>query len=141
MEFCRKLLFLVLLLLATSVSFGQWKIATPRQVLPVPSDGSTVNFPNVNLISGMKYRVHASGLVTVSNKGETADACYYISAFFLYFPPTTVPVSFNPIVRLEWPAPEKLYLETAYVSVRSELIKTLSRWHLVTLSPQAAVLR
>jgi hypothetical protein len=56
-------------------------------------------------------------------------------------PATAVPVSFNPIVRLEWPTPEKLYLETAYVSVRSELIKTFSRWHLVTLSPQAAVLR
>jgi len=56
-------------------------------------------------------------------------------------PAATVPVSFNPIVRLEWPAPDKLYLETAYVSVRSELIKTFSRWHLVTLSPQAVVLR
>jgi hypothetical protein len=55
--------------------------------------------------------------------------------------PMTVPVSFNPIVRLEWPTPEKLYVETAYVSLRSELIKTFSRWHLVTLSPQAAVLR
>ncbi len=54
---------------------------------------------------------------------------------------TSLPVSFNPIVRLEWPAPEKLYAETAYVSVRSELIKTFSRWHLLTLSPQAAVLR
>jgi len=28
--------------------------------------------------------------------------------------------SFNPIVRVEWPAPEKLYLETVYVSVRSD---------------------
>jgi len=54
---------------------------------------------------------------------------------------TTVPVSFNPIVRLEWPAPEKLYIETAYVSVRSELIKTFARWHLLVLSPQAAVLK
>jgi hypothetical protein len=52
----------------------------------------------------------------------------------------SAPVSFNPIVRLEWPAPEKLYLETAYVSVRSELIKTFGRWHLVTLSPQGALL-
>jgi len=50
-------------------------------------------------------------------------------------------VSFNPIVRLEWPASEKLYIETAYVSVRSELIKTFSRWHLLVLSPQAAVLK
>src|SRR5258706_15043980 len=52
-----------------------------------------------------------------------------------------LPVSFNPIVRLEWPAADKLYLETAYVSMRSELIKTFSRWHLLVLSPQAAVLK
>jgi len=52
----------------------------------------------------------------------------------------TVPFSFNPIVRVEWPTPDKLYVETAYVSVRSELIKTFSRWHLLILSPQAAVL-
>lgn len=57
--------------------------------------------------------------------------------------PTTVglPVSFNPVVRLEWLMPEKLYVETAYVSLRSELIKTFSRWHLLTLSPQAVVLK
>ena len=54
---------------------------------------------------------------------------------------TSDPVSFNPIVRVEWPVPEKLYVETAYVTFRSELIKTFSRWHLITLSPQAAVLR
>ena len=52
-----------------------------------------------------------------------------------------LPVSFNPVVRLEWPAPEKLYAETAYVTLRSELIKTFARWHLLTLSPQAAVLK
>ena len=52
--------------------------------------------------------------------------------------PAGPPVSFNPIVRIEWPTPDKLYLETAYVSLRSELIKTFSRWHLLTLSPQAA---
>ena len=52
-----------------------------------------------------------------------------------------VPVSFNPVVRLEWPAPEKLYIETAYVALRSELIKTFARWHLLSLSPQAAVLK
>jgi hypothetical protein len=52
----------------------------------------------------------------------------------------TLPFSFNPIVRLAWPAPDKLYVETAYISLRSELIKTFSRWHLLMLSPQAAVL-
>ena len=74
-------------------------------------------------------------------KSPTAEASNANSAGQNTPPATTVPVSFNPIVRLEWPAPEKLYLETAYVSVRSEVIKTFSRWHLVTLSPQAAVLR
>lgn len=52
----------------------------------------------------------------------------------------TLPFSFNPIVRLEWPSADKLYVETAYISLRSELIKTFSRWHLLMLSPQAAVL-
>ncbi len=52
-----------------------------------------------------------------------------------------LPVSFNPVIRLEWPTPDKLYLETAYVSLRSELIKTFARWHLITLSPQATVLK
>lgn len=52
-----------------------------------------------------------------------------------------LPVSFNPIVRLEWPTPDKLFIETAYVSLRSELIKTFSRWHMLVLSPQAAVLK
>lgn len=57
-------------------------------------------------------------------------------------PPMTVgePVSFNPIVRIEWPMAEKMFIETAYVSIRSDLIKTFSRWHALTLSPQAAVL-
>ena len=49
--------------------------------------------------------------------------------------------SFNPIVRLEWTAPEKLYLETAFVRLFNEPVHTWSRWHLVTFSPQAAVLK
>ena len=53
----------------------------------------------------------------------------------------TFRASFNPIVRLEWPAPEKLYLETAFVRLFNEPVHTWSRWHLITLSPQAAVLR
>ncbi len=50
-----------------------------------------------------------------------------------------VPVSFNPILRIEWPLPEKLYVQTGYVDLRNAL-PTWSRWHLLTLSPQAAVL-
>jgi len=56
-------------------------------------------------------------------------------------PSATLPFSFNPIARLEWPTTDKLYIETAYISLRSELIKTFSRWHLLVLSPQAAVLK
>lgn len=52
------------------------------------------------------------------------------------------PPSFNPIVRLEWPVPETLYLQTAYVRIYSnETINTFQRWHRLGLSPQAAVLK
>jgi hypothetical protein len=54
-------------------------------------------------------------------------------------PAGTVPVSFNPIVRIEWPVPEKLYVQTGYLDLRN-LLPTFSRWHLLTLSPQAVVL-
>jgi hypothetical protein len=54
----------------------------------------------------------------------------------------TVPASFNPIIRLEWPSPETLYFKTAYVLVRpSETINTFQRWHLLNLSAQAAILK
>ncbi len=53
-----------------------------------------------------------------------------------------IPPSFNPIIRLEWTSPEKLYLQTAYVrAFPNEPISTFQRWHLVQLSPQAALLK
>jgi hypothetical protein len=53
-----------------------------------------------------------------------------------------IPASFNPVVRLEWLIPEKLFFQTAYVRlIPNEPINTFQRWHLVTLSPQAAVLK
>jgi len=54
-------------------------------------------------------------------------------------PTPDVPVSFNPIIRIEWPIPEKLYVQTGYLDLRN-MLPTWSRWHLLTLSPQAAVL-
>lgn len=55
---------------------------------------------------------------------------------------STVPPSFNPIVSLEWPTPETLYLKTAYVRVMpSETINTFQRWHQLNLSAQAAILK
>lgn len=54
----------------------------------------------------------------------------------------SIPASFNPIVRLEWPMPERLYFQTAYVRLMpNETINTFQRWHLLNLSAQAAVLR
>jgi hypothetical protein len=56
--------------------------------------------------------------------------------------PSDIPSSFNPIIRLEWTSPEKLFFETAYVRLMpGEPITTFQRWHLVILSPQAAVLK
>ena len=53
-----------------------------------------------------------------------------------------VPASFNPIVRLEWLTVEKLYIKTAYVRLfPHDLINNFQRWHLVLLSPQAAILK
>jgi hypothetical protein len=53
-----------------------------------------------------------------------------------------VPPSFNPIVRLQWPSPETLYFQTAFVRVMpSETINTFQRWHLLNLSAQAAILK
>ena len=51
------------------------------------------------------------------------------------------PASFNPIVRLDWRRPEDLFFQTAYVRVRPETINTFQRWHQLTLSAQAAILK
>jgi hypothetical protein len=56
--------------------------------------------------------------------------------------PSATPSSFNPTIRLEWTSPEKLFFETAYVRlIPNEPISTFQRWHLLILSPQAAVLK
>ena len=56
--------------------------------------------------------------------------------------PSAIPVSYNPVIRLEWPGPEKLFFETAYVKLlRDGPITTFQRWHLVQMSPQAALLK
>jgi hypothetical protein len=54
----------------------------------------------------------------------------------------STPASFNPIVRLDWRRPETLYFQTAYVRVMpGDTINTFQRWHLLTISPQAAILK
>jgi hypothetical protein len=57
-------------------------------------------------------------------------------------PSQSVPASYNPIVRLEWRVPESLYFQTAYVRLMpSETINTFQRWHQLSLSAQAAILK
>lgn len=52
------------------------------------------------------------------------------------------PASLNPAIRLEWVTPDKVFFETAYVRLMpGDPITTFQRWHLVTLSAQAAVLK
>jgi hypothetical protein len=51
------------------------------------------------------------------------------------------PASFNPIIRLEWESPERLYFQTAYVRLRPIEAFTFPRWHLLSLSAQAAILK
>lgn len=54
----------------------------------------------------------------------------------------SVPASFNPIVRLDWRAPEALYFQTAFVRLMpTETINTFQRWHVLNLSAQAAILK
>ena len=53
-----------------------------------------------------------------------------------------VPASFNPIVRLDWRQPETLYFQTAYVLLMpNETINTFQRWHSLSISAQAAILK
>jgi len=56
--------------------------------------------------------------------------------------PSGPPASFNPIMRVEWPNPERLHFQTAYVRLMpNEAITTFPRWHRIQLSAQAAILK
>jgi hypothetical protein len=51
------------------------------------------------------------------------------------------PDSFNPIVALEWPQPETLFVQTGYVrDFDNGQVRTFMRWHTLRLSAQAALL-
>lgn len=52
-----------------------------------------------------------------------------------------LPVSFNPVVRLAWPRPETLYLETGFLRIyANEPVSNYLRWHKLDLSMQATQL-
>lgn len=49
-----------------------------------------------------------------------------------------VPLSFNPIIRLEWTRPETLFAQTGFLRVYDrESVSNYLRWHTLHLSPQA----
>lgn len=53
------------------------------------------------------------------------------------------PISFNPVIRLEWVQPETLLVRTGFVRYYQnspEPTRSYLRWHVLHLSPQAAVL-
>ena len=56
---------------------------------------------------------------------------------------SAVPLSFNPIVRLEWPQPETLLVQTGFVRIyqNNEEVRRYLRWHVLHLSPQAVLLK
>jgi hypothetical protein len=72
---------------------------------------------------------------SATNQNQNADSVGSASQ-------STIPASFNPIVRLQWSAPETLYFQTAFIRlIPNDPITTFQRWHLLTLSAQAAILK
>ena len=56
-------------------------------------------------------------------------------------PSEAVLISMNPFVRLEWVEPETIYAQTSFVHIyQNEPVVKYQRWHVVRVSPQAAVL-
>jgi hypothetical protein len=56
-------------------------------------------------------------------------------------PSEAVLISMNPFVRLEWVEPETIYAQTAFVHIYpDEPVFKYPRWHVLHVSPQAAVL-
>jgi len=88
------------------------------------------------IAASISYELKSAKKKTESSRNDNAANSSHTPS------PTGAPASFNPIIRLEWPSPEKLYIQTAYVRLMStEAINTFQRWHLLVLSAQAAVLK
>jgi hypothetical protein len=84
------------------------------------------------LTASAAYEEKLPGKKVESTKPDQSPANSSVNGFH---------ASFNPIVRLEWLTPERMYLETAYIRLFNEPVHTWSRWHLITFSPQAAILK
>jgi hypothetical protein len=84
---------------------------------------ASVAYDEKNLKSKNKQSEAGGGKGKEGNAPQTSDT----------------PVSFNPIVRLDWPEDKTLFIQTAYVRIyASEPVNTFQRWHKMNLSVQAA---
>lgn len=91
------------------------------------------------LISSQAYdQAQANSLGADANQAPQGDANSNTSLPSTLPDPNTL-VSFNPIVALNWTAPELLYFETAYIRrMKNEADNATSfvRWHRLVFSPQ-----
>ncbi|MEP6922820.1 MAG: hypothetical protein ABI954_00010 [Pyrinomonadaceae bacterium] len=57
--------------------------------------------------------------------------------------PTTEPTTFVPIITLRWTEDKTLYLETGFIKefTQGEAVRSYLRWHRLTFSPQAVILK
>jgi hypothetical protein len=90
---------------------------------------------NQLIAASVAYEEKTSTKKTTSN-GNANSGTHTVSSA------PAAPPSFNPIVRLDWRAPETLYFQTAFVRMMpSETINTFQRWHQLNISAQAAILK
>jgi hypothetical protein len=117
-----------------------------------PSTGARIALRDALLEASIRYdaeRLQPSA--TAPPAGETKDAAKKgakvaptptPSPVPVETPAPSVPLSFNSIVRLEWPQVETLYAETGFVRVyANETVSSYLRWHTLNLSPQAILLK
>ncbi|GAC1446307.1 MAG: hypothetical protein NVSMB56_03750 [Pyrinomonadaceae bacterium] len=76
-----------------------------------------------------------------TNKGANKNVANNEAANANAATPNSTPLSFNPIVRLEWKKNDSLLLETGFVRVYKggEPVTNYLRWHALYLSPQTVL--
>ncbi len=113
-----------------ATAFGQ-DVGVYDAVTKAPTQ-ARIKLNETLLTASAAYEEKLPGKKVESSKPEQGQANSPANAFY---------ASFNPIVRIEWTTPEKMFIETAFIRMFDPPVHTWSRWHLVTFSPQAAILK
>lgn len=121
------------------------KVATAFDTDVAIYDAATVDSPTAARIPLREPLLAASAAYDENNlrarSKKAGDAANAGAAPASSSQRTGPPVSFNPIVRMEWPQPETLYFKTAFVrTYENSPVNNFQRWHILHLSPQAALL-